>query len=164
MQPPSPVSETDSLLGFDSGSPVLDSWLTGRALRNEAEGASRTYVVRDAGRAVAYYSLAAGSVQRVQTPGRVRRNMPEPVPVMVLGRLAVVRSHQGRGLARVLVRDAILRTLKASEIAGIRVLLVHALDGKAAEFYSHLGFTQSSIDPHLFMLLLADARAFVGNR
>ena len=164
MQPPSPVSEADSLAGFDSGSPVLDSWLTGRALRNEAEGASRTYVVRDAGRVVAYYSLATGSVQRAQTPGRVRRDMPEPIPVMVLGRLAVARSHQGRGLARALVHDAVLRTLKASRIAGIRVLLVHALDRKAGEFYSRLGFTRSPINPLLFMLPLADAQAYIGDR
>ena len=163
MQLPSPVSETDSLSGFDSGRPALDSWLADRALRNEAEGVSRTYVIRDAGRVVAYYSLATGSVQRAQTPGRVRRNMPEPIPVMVLGRLAVDRSHQGRGLARVLVRDAILRTLKASQIAGIRVLLIHALDEEAAEFYCHLGFTRSPVDPLLFMLPLADARALVGD-
>ena len=163
MEPPSPVSEADSLAGFDSGHSALDSWLTNRALRNEAEGASRTYVVRDAGRVVGYYSLATGSVLRAQAPGRVRRNMPEPIPVMVLGRLAVARSHQGRGLARALVRDAIFRTLRASEIAGIRVLLVHAVDEEAAGFYVRLQFARSPTDPLLFMLPLADARGAFGS-
>lgn len=163
MEPPSPVSEADSLAGFDSGNSVLDSWLTSRALRNEAEGASRTYVIRDGGRVVGYYSLATGSVLRAQTPGRVRRNMPDPVPVMVLGRLAVARSHQGCGLAHALVRDAIFRTLRASEIAGIRVLLVHAVDEEAAGFYAHLQFARSPTDPLLFMLPLADAREAFGS-
>ena len=163
MEPPSPVSETDSLAGFDSGDTALDSWLISRALCNEADGASRTYVVRDAGRVVGYYSLATGSVLRTQTPGRVRRNMPDPIPVMVLGRLAVARSHQGRGLAHALVRHAIFRTLRASEIAGIRVLFVHALDKEAAGFYAHLQFTRSPTDPLLFMLPLADAREAFGS-
>ena len=84
--------------------------------------------------------------------------MPEPTPVVLLGRLAVTRSHQGKGSARALVRDAVLRTLQAAEIAGIRALLVHSLDEDAAAFYRHLGFVESPIDPLVLMLPLATAR------
>ena len=91
-------------------------------------------------------------------PGRIRRNMPDPIPAMLMGRLAVARSHQGMGIPRGLVRDAILRTLKAAEIAGIRALLVHALDDEAAGFYRHLGFLESPVDPLVLALPVATAR------
>lgn len=153
---PEPIAAHHVLAGFDSGQPTLDNWLTARALRNERDGASRTYVVCDDGAVIAYYCLAAGSVQHRDMPGRVRRNMPNPIPVMLMGRLAVARSHQGMGIARSLVRDAVLRTLKAAEIAGIRALLVHALDGDAPRFYRHLGFLESPVDP-LVLALPAEA-------
>lgn len=159
---PEPISATHLLTGFDSGQPTLDDWLTARALRNEQRGASRSYVVRDEDRVVAYYSLSAGSVAQREMPGRIRRNMPDPIPVMLMGRLAVARSHQGRGLARGLVRDAILRTLKAAEIAGIRALLVHALDEEAAGFYRHLGFLESPVDPLVLALPVDTARKAAG--
>lgn len=146
MERPSPISENDPTDHFDSGSPVLDKWLAARALRNENSGASRTYVVREAGQIVAFYSLANGGADHSGAPGRIRRNMPNPIPVMILTRLAVARTHQGRGLGRALVRDALLRTLQASEIAGIRAVTVHALDKQAAAFYRHLGFSPSIVD------------------
>ena len=155
---PEPIAAHHVLTGFDSGQPTLDSWLTARALKNERDGASRTYVVCDAGAVVAYYCLAAGSVQRRDVPGSLRRNMPDPIPVMLMGRLAVARSHQGKGLARGLVRDAVLRTLKAAEIEGIRALLVHALDDDAAQFYRHMGFLESPVDPLVLALPVAAAR------
>lgn len=155
---PEPIAAHHVFADFDSGQPTLDNWLTARALKNERDGASRTYVVCDDGAVVAYYCLAAGSVQHRDVPGRLRRNMPDPIPVMLMGRLAVVRFHQGRGLARGLVRDAILRTLKAAEIAGIRALLVHALDDDAARFYRHLGFLESPVDPLVLALPVATAR------
>ena len=130
-----------------------------RVLRNEQEGGSRTYVVSEDGEVIGYYFLAAGSVMRRATPGRIRRNMPELIPVVLLGRLAVTRSHQGKGIAQALVRDAVLRTLQAAEIAGIRALLVHSLDEDAAAFYRHLGFVESPIDPLVLMLPLATARS-----
>ncbi len=155
---PEPIADRHVLAGFESGQPTLDSWLAARALKNERDGASRTYVVCDDGAVSAYYCLAAGSVQHRDVPGRIRRNMPDPIPVMLMGRLAVARSHQGRGIARGLVRDAVLRTLKAAEIAGIRALLVHALDEDAASFYRHLGFLESPVDPLVLALPLAAAR------
>ena len=130
-----------------------------RVLRNEQEGGSRTYVVSEDGKVIGYYCLAAGSVMRRATTGRIRRNMPELIPVVLLGRLAVTRSHQGKGIAQALVRDAVLRTLQAAEIAGIRTLLVHSLDEDAAAFYRHLGFVESPIDPLVLMLPLATARS-----
>ena len=159
---PEPITVDHDVAEFDSGRLVLDNWLVSRALKNEQEGGSRTYVVSVGGIVVGYYCLSAGSVTHAVAPGRIRRNMPDPVPVVLLGRLAVARSHQGKGIARALVRDAIFRTLHAAEIAGIRALLVHALDDDAAVFYRHLGFIRSVIDPLILMLPLATARHVLG--
>jgi GNAT superfamily N-acetyltransferase len=155
---PQPLNAGHDLARFDSGRPVLDDWLRQRAVKNENSGASRTYVVCDAERVVGFYCLASGAVENRQAPGRVRRNMPDPIPVMLMGRLAIDRSRQGEGLGRALLKDAILRTLKAADIAGIRTLLVHALDRQAAEFYLHNGFLVSPIDPLVLMLPLDTAR------
>lgn len=141
MDVPRPIRTDDDLASFDSGNPILDSWLKERALRNEGL-ASRTYVVCGDGFMAAYYALAAGSVERSAVPGKIRRNMPEPVPVMVLGRLAVDRRCQGRGIGRALIRDAMFRALKAGEIAGIRAMLVKAIDVDASAFYRHCGFLE----------------------
>lgn len=158
LTPPQPIRADHELSRFDSGRPVLDDWLRSRALRNEGSGASRTYVVCEEARVVGYYCLSNGSVEAKQAPGKVRRNMPEPIPVMLLGRLAVDASRQGKGLGRALLRDAILRTLKAAEIAGMRALLVHALDEGAAAFYRHNAFLASPFDPLVLMLPLDAAR------
>lgn len=148
---------------FDSGVPALDDWLKRHALANEATGASRTYVVCADGRVVGYYSLATGSVGHAQAPGRIRRNMPDPTPVMILGRLAVDRTWQGRDLGRSLLRDAVLRTLQAAEIGGIRAILVHAISDQAARFYAHYGFVASPINPLTLMITIPDAeRALAG--
>jgi GNAT superfamily N-acetyltransferase len=108
---PEPLSDKHDLSRFDSGELVLDDWLRRRALPNEASGASRTYVVCAGNRVVGYYTLAVGSVTHEKVPGRVKRNMPDPVPVMVIGRLAVDKSVQGRGIGSGLLRDGIMRTL-----------------------------------------------------
>jgi len=160
MKPPEPLTAAHHLADFTCGEPLLDEWLQRRALANQETGASRTYVLLDETGAVAgYYALAAGALLTKEASGRVRRNMPDPIPVMVLGRLAVSTTHQGRGLGRDLLRDAVLRTLQASEIAGFRALLVHALHEKAARFYERSGFRPSPIRPLTLMLLLSDARA-----
>lgn len=155
---PEPLAAHHLLAEFDSGQPTLDTWLASRALKNERAGGSRTYVVCEDSSVVAYYCLSAASVAHRSVPGRIRRNMPDPIPVMLLGRLAVAKSHQGRGLARDLVQDAILRTLRAAEIAGIRALLVHALDDRAAGIYRKLGFGESPIDPLVLILPLETVR------
>jgi GNAT superfamily N-acetyltransferase len=143
---------------FDSGVPELDVWLRKRALPNEETGASRTYVVCAEGRVVGYYALATGGVAQAQAPGRVRRNMPDPVPVMILGRLAVDRNWQGRNLGASLLRDAIVRILQAAEIGGIRAILVDAISEVAKRFYERHGFQVSPVDPMILMITVADAR------
>jgi GNAT superfamily N-acetyltransferase len=141
---------------FECGVPELDDWLKRQAYRNEVSGASRTFVVTAGGRVGGYYALANGAVSHQRATGRVRRNMPEPIPVMVLGRLAVDREFQGKGLGSALLRDALLRTLQASEFAGIRALLLHAVSDSAKRFYLHHGFAESPVDPMTLMITLAD--------
>lgn len=159
IRPPEPLTAEHELSAFQSGEPVPDEWLRKRALANQDGGASRTYVITEDGTTVVgYYALAVGAVMAQEAVGRVRRNMPDPIPVMVLGRLAVAESHQGRGLGADLLRDAVLRTLQAAEIAGIRALLVHALHERAARFYERWGFHPSPIRPLTYMITLADAR------
>jgi len=136
---------------------VLNDWLRRRALQNQQSGASSTYVVLDKMRVVGYYSLAAGSVARETAPGRVRRNAPDPVPVVVLGRLAVDRDFQGQGLGRALLRDAILRTLQAADIIGVRAILVHALSEQAKRLYEDCGFAPSLINPLTLMITVSEA-------
>lgn len=163
LSPPEHLTAEHDVSSFDSGVPMLDDWLRRRALANEFAGASRTYVVHTtARRVVAYYSLGVGGVALAAVAGRVRRNMPDPIPVMVLGRLAVDRGQQGRGLGAALLRDAVLRTLQAAEIAGIRALLVHAVSEDAKRFYERHGFYASPLDPMTLMITLADARRALG--
>ena len=129
---------------FDSGVPALDEWLKRRTLANEDGGASRTYVLCAAGRVIAYYALAMGDVAL-------------QAAVMVLGRLAVDKAYQGRGLGRALLRDAVLRTLQAAALGGIRAILVHAISDEAKRFYASCGFAPSPLDPMMLMITVADA-------
>jgi GNAT superfamily N-acetyltransferase len=161
---PAPLTAAHDCTRFDSGSPQLDGWLRERALRNERAGASRTYVACEGVRVVAFYSLANGALAHREAPGRLKRNMPDPIPVMVLGRLAVDRAFQGRGLGKALLKDAILRTLQAAEIAGIRAILVHAKDENAKRFYERLGFLASPASPRTLALPLRDASAQLDGR
>jgi len=151
---PAPLSATHILDAFDCGEPVLNEWLKRRALKNENSGASRTFVVCRDNQVIGYYALATGSVMRKEAPGKVRRNMPEPVPVMVLSRLAVDRNAQSSGIGRGLLRDAILRTLVVSQQAGLKALLVHALSQDARKFYLRCGFLESPLDPMVLMITL----------
>ncbi|WP_417498262.1 GNAT family N-acetyltransferase [Maricaulis sp.] len=152
LRPPQPLAREHRVEPFKSGTPALDDWLRRRAIKIEHNGASRTYVVCEDERVAGYYSLATGAVIHADAPGHVRRNMPEPVPVMLLGRLAVDRSWQGQGVGRGLLKDALLRTLRAARIAGIGALIVHAIDADAAAFYRHHGFSPSPMDASVLML------------
>ncbi len=156
---PRPIRREDNIAAFESGNPALDDWLRERALRNERDDASRTYVVTDVSRVIAYYSLAAAAVPHAEATGRSRRNMPDPIPAMLLARLAVDSAFQGRQIGANLLRDAIRRTLGAAEIAGVRVLLVHAADDRARRFYEHFDFEASPTDELHLMLVLRDARS-----
>jgi GNAT superfamily N-acetyltransferase len=150
-----PEHDTES---FDCGEASLNRWLSERAQDSEKHGAARTYVVCLENQVVGYYCLSTGSIVRTQAPGKIRRNMPDPIPVLVLGRLAFDRNHQSKGIGSALIKDAVLRTLQASEIAGIRAILVHALNEKVKQFYEECGFVPSPIYPLTLMLSLADAK------
>lgn len=162
LSPPRPISDADELSAFDCGLPVLDEWLRRRARANQASGASRTYVVCEGPRVIAYYALASGAVAIIGASPRLRRNMPDPVPVAVLGRLAIDRTRQRQGLGRALIRDATLRVIQAAEAIGIRGVLVHAISLEAAAFYVALGFEPSPLEPLTLMATLADLRAAMG--
>jgi GNAT superfamily N-acetyltransferase len=159
LSPPESLGRHHALGDFTCGVTSLDDWLRRRAHGNQETGASRTFVVSEGDRVVAYYALAAGAVTVAAAPGRFRRNMPDPVPVAVLARLAVARSHQGRGLGRALFRDAGLRVLHAAEAIGIRGILVHALSDEARAFYIALGLEPSPREPMTRMATLADLAA-----
>jgi GNAT superfamily N-acetyltransferase len=159
IQPPEPLTAEHALGTFDSGVASLDDWLRRRALPNQVSGASRTFVVRDAGEVIAYHALAASAVAPDAAPGRFRRNMPDPIPVVVLARLAIARTHQGRGLGRALFQDAAHRVIHAADTIGIRGLLVHAISEEAKAFYIRLGLDPSPLEPMTLMTTVADLKA-----
>lgn len=149
---PALLSDAHVLDDFDSGVPVLDEWLRRRARANHSSGASRTYVVAEGERVAGYYCLASGALDVAAAPGSIRRNMPDPVPVAVLGRLAIDKRFQGRGLGMAMLRDAVLRTAQAASILGIRGVLVHAISEDAARFYARHGFQASPANPMTLVL------------
>ncbi len=159
LRAPEPLTADHDTGAFDSGVASLDDWLRRRALDNQASGASRTYVLFDEADVVGYYALAASSLAPDAAPGRFRRNMPDPIPVAVLGRLAIARSRQGQGLGRALFRSASLRVIAAAGVIGIRGLLVHAISDEAKTFYVSLGLSVSSIEPMMLMVTLGDLEA-----
>ncbi|MEJ8826501.1 GNAT family N-acetyltransferase [Variovorax humicola] len=156
---PEPLTATHQLELFSSGVESLDNWLQRRALKNQATGASRTFVACEDRRVLAYYALASSAVTVDAAPGRFRRNMPDPVPVVVLGRLAVDQSLHGKGIGRALVRDAGLRVIQAADTIGIRGMIVHALSMDAKTFYERMGFEPSPLEPMILMVTLSDLKA-----
>ena len=153
---PEPLSDGHDLAGFDCGQPSLNDWLRRRARANQVAGASRTFVVCDGPQVVGYYALAAGAVNSSSVSGRIRRNMPDPIPVVLLGRLAVDGSYHGQGFGRALFRDAVLRVRNAAESIGVRAILVQAISEDAKKFYLALGFEPSLTDPMMLLVTLAD--------
>jgi GNAT superfamily N-acetyltransferase len=138
---------------FCCGVPNLDEWLIRRALANQASGASRTYVVADAQQRVAgYYALASGALAVADAPGRLRRNMPEPIPMAVLGRLAVDQVWAGKSLGAAMLKDAVLRVKQAADVLGIRGVLVHAISEDARQFYERFGFAGTPTHPMTLVL------------
>lgn len=156
---PEPLAARHDTAAFSSGVETLDTWLKRRAMKNQATGASRTFVVCEGSRVVAYYALASSAITVDEAPGRFRRNMPDPIPVVVLGRLAVDRSMHGQGLGRALMRDAALRVIQAADSIGIRGMITHALSPEAKAFYEQVGFESSPLDPMTLMVTLNDLKA-----
>ena len=160
LSAPQPLAAAHLLDGFASGEASLDDWLKRRALSNQLSGASRTFVVVDnEGHIVGYYAIAAGAVAHQIATSGVRRNMPDPIPVMVLARLAVDYRAQGIHLGAALLQDAVQRAMVVSESVGVRALLVHALHDRAKQFYQHYGFEESPQHPMTLMLRLSNAKA-----
>jgi GNAT superfamily N-acetyltransferase len=154
---PEPIKTSHLIESFACGIPVLDEWLKRRALKNEVSGASRTFVVCHEGQVIGYYALATGSGAHRDAPKKIRRNMPDPIPVMVLGRLAVDQQWHHAGIGRSLLKDALLRSLSVSQHAGIKALLVHALTEDAKTFYVRNGFLGSPLDRMTLVVSLQDA-------
>ncbi|HRD89777.1 MAG: GNAT family N-acetyltransferase [Candidatus Accumulibacter sp.] len=160
LSAPQPLAATHRLNDFECGEPALDEWLKRRAMNNQLTGASRTFVVVDEeNRVLAFYAMAAGAVSQQWATSSVRRNMPDPVPVMVLGRLAVDRRTQGLKLGAAMLQDAVNRAIAVSQNTGVRALLVHALREHAKQFYEHYGFQESPQHPMTLMLRLNTVKA-----
>jgi len=159
-QRPRAITSEDFPTVFNSGEISLDRYLVDKALFNHINGFSRCYVTvdKETNDIIGYYTLSAVSVQRDSLSGKVRRNAPNPVPAILLGRLAVDKSAQGRGLGKFLVRDGILSTLAAANIIGARILLVHTINDHVSSFYSQFGFQKSPTDERQMYLLLDDAK------
>lgn len=147
---------------FASGAPSLDAWLKRKARANQASGASRTYVLCRGQRVVGFYALAAGSVSHDLAPRKLKQNMPDPVPIIVLGRLAIDATEQGNGLGRALLRDAVLRITAAAHEVGIAAIVVHALNDRAKVFYLEAGFAETAVEPLTLFLRIKDVKALLG--
>ncbi len=159
LSAPQPLTAAHRVDDFSCGEPALDEWLERRAMANQASGASRTFVVADQdNRVYGYYAMAAGAIAHRLATGGVRRNMPDPVPVMVLARPAVDTRAQGLELGGAMLQDAVQRAVVVSQNVGVRALLVHALHDRAKQFYEHYGFQASPVDPMMLMLRLTSTR------
>jgi GNAT superfamily N-acetyltransferase len=159
LSAPELLADHHVLDDFQSGTPTLDDWLLRRARANQISGASRVYVTCDDRKVMGYYALASSAIAGGDATGRMRRNMPDPIPVVVLARLAVDRAYQARGVGQGLVRDAALRVLAAADEIGIRGLVVHAISEEAKAFYLSLGLLPSPTNEMTLMIPLGDLKA-----
>ena len=154
-----PLAAQHRLAEFDSGTAALNEWLLRHAAQAQASGSARTFVAADGQRVAGYFSLTVGQVDTADGADRMRKGMGSyPIPVVILARLAVSVQDQGRGLGAGLLQEAVVRTLQLAEIAGVRALLTHPIDEKAASFYGRFGFEASPIREQQLMLLLKDAQ------
>ncbi len=162
-EPVRKLSASDTVDSFDCGQPALNQFLQRFALVNQKSNSAQTYVSCCSDAVVGFYSLAVGSVDPATAAPRVIKGVAQhPVPVMILARLAVDLQHQGAGLGKALLKDALMRTAQAADIAGIRALLVHAKDEPARQWNLNWEFEPSASDPFHLFLLLKDIKAMVG--
>jgi predicted N-acetyltransferase YhbS len=160
---PAPLGPDHDCSTFDCGKDALNRWLVERAKGNQISRASRTFVVTTMeNRVVGYYSLSNFAIARREATGRVARNMPDPVPAMLLGRLAVDRSVKDQGIGKGMLRDAIARTLQVAEHSGVRALFVHAIDEEARDWYLRYGFEPSPTHGLELLVLLDDIKTSLG--
>jgi GNAT superfamily N-acetyltransferase len=150
--------------GFDCGREALNRFLLRYALQNQQSGASQTYLLLIDDELVGFYTLVAGQIEYTDAPERLKKGLARhPIPLMLLARMAIATKWQGKGLGSGLLKDAMLRTLTAADIAGIRAFAVHAKDDQARSFYEHFDFIPSPSDPYHLFLLLKDIRAELGS-
>lgn len=159
---PEPLGSQHRLEAFDCGKLALNDWLVRHARQAQSSGSAKTFVVADNSQVLGYFSLTVGQIDTLDAPDRFRKGMGQyPLPVVILARLAVSRSHHGRGIGFGLLQDAIRRTLLIAEQAGIRAMLTHPIDDEAAKFYTRFGFIQSPLREQQLLLLLKDARRWL---
>ena len=157
--PPAPITSGHALADFDSGEVFLDEWLKKRAIKNHAVGASRCFVLCAGAAVIGYYSLSAGAISHASAPKAMRRNMPDPLPVLLLGRLAIDKRYHNQGLGRGLLRDAMLRAVNVASDTGVFAVLVHAISEQAKRFYMSRGFVESPLDPMTLLMTLGTVRS-----
>jgi GNAT superfamily N-acetyltransferase len=161
LSPPQSLSAAHALDAFECGEASLDDWLKRRALKNQASGASRCFVLCERDAVIGFYSLSAGGIHHEGAPKPMRRNMPDPLPILLLGRLAIDRRHHNQGLGRALLRDAMLRAVRVAADAGVFAILVHALSEQAKRFYLSRGFVESPLQPMTLLMTLATVRSIL---
>ena len=158
---PTPLTAEHGLDDFSCGEPSLDDWLKKTALKNQASGASRCFVIAEGRSIVGYYCLSAGAITHEAAPKSMRRNMPDPLPVVLLGRLAIDRRFHNKGLGQALLRDAMLRAVHIASETGVFAILVHALSDAAKQFYVSRGFVESPLQPMTLIMTMATIRAIL---
>jgi GNAT superfamily N-acetyltransferase len=147
---------------FDCGKPELNRFLQQFAFVNQRANLAQTYVLCWEKAVIAYYSLTVGQVDHKDAPHRIVEGTGRyPVPLVILARLAVTRSEQGKGFGSALLKDALKRTVQAADIAGVRALFVHAKDDEARAFYERFDFRPSHTDSYHLFLLMKDIRRFL---
>lgn len=161
LTPPAPITSDHQLADFASGELSLDEWLKKRALKNHQAGASRCFVLCAGKSVIGYYSLSAGAISHEASPKSMRRNMPNPLPVLLLGRLAIDQRYHNRGLGQSLLRDAMLRAVNVSGDAGVFAILVHAISDPAKRFYLSRGFVESPLQPMTLLMTLETVRSIL---
>lgn len=159
LSPPHPLSVDHELDAFNCGEPSLNEWLKKRAIKNQISGASRCFVVCTNKTIIGYYTLSAGAIIHESVPKNMRRNMPDPLPILLLGRLAIDMNYHNKGIGSALLRDAMIRTLHVADDAGIFAILVHALSKEAKQFYLSRGFVESPLQPMTLMMTLETVRS-----
>jgi len=140
---PTGLNSQHDISSFDCGHNALNDWLQEKALKNERGDASRCFVICDHNKVVGYYALSTGSVEHKETPSALKRNMPDPIPVLVLGRLAIDKNYQGQSFGKHLLKDCLLRVIAVSEHVAFKALMIHAIDEAAKEYYINFGFLES---------------------
>lgn len=161
LTPPQPIAADHALADFDCGEPSLNEWLKKRALKNHSGGASRCFVICNGKTVIGYYCLSAGAISHETAPKAIRRNMPNPLRVLLLGRLAIDRHRHNQGIGQALLRDAMLRSVSIASNAGVFALLVHALTEQAKQFYLSRGFVASPLQPMTLMMTTETVRAIL---